>query len=72
MLELIEANDWNRRLKTTSAKASIIPIFHYWNCVHNPERNYIVAIDRFWRDQIMGILTYKTELSDKEVEIITI
>jgi len=72
LLELIDLNNWNRKLKTVSPEHSIIPIFHYWNNFYREERRHIVAIDKFWRDQIMGILTYTSDNEQGTVTMITV
>lgn len=73
MLDLIESTPLNQRLKSFSTnQQSIIPIFHYWNCYHFQERKYITAVDRFWRDQIMGILTYTLSPQDQTADLISI
>lgn len=72
LIRLIDTNDWNLRLKTVSPEHSIIPIFHYWNNFYQEERRHVVAIDRFWRDQIMGILTYTADIKEHTAIIITV
>ncbi len=72
LMDIIEVNNWNRRLKTVSPEDSIIPIFHYWKNFHREERRHIVAIDRLWRDQIMGILTYTADTEQNAITMITV
>lgn len=72
LLQLIEMNDWNQRLKDPLRENSPIPIFHYWKCVHWYERCYLVAVSRFFHKQIMGILTYTSEPKHQKMHLISI